>query len=236
MNATLFDYRLKPSRSALQPTPGENINVAWATRIALQIVRAAGYTGSVKASPVYGREHTWEGGTASIPETITVRASATIPPGVFGTVLPPAIWAFAQYGSVVVYKNFSDFQRRFYTGVGLGGIPGGEPPPPDPIIPYYRTWIENLRVTTITAGGTWTFDIVHRFGIASPYAFWGDGNPAFPEKYWTDPGLCMQWMPIDSARSRILEELRDYKEARKQVTLHWIALGADPNETREGLI
>lgn len=233
MNATLFDYKLAPSRSSLEPTSGENINVAWATRIALQIVRAAGYVGSVKVSPVYGRDWAvWptNEGTSSLPETITARASATIPPGVFGTVLPPAIWAFAQYGSIVVYKNFSDFQRRFAKGKISPNFDA------DPIIPYYRTWIENLRVTTIAAGGTWTFDIVHRFGIAGLFAFWGDGNAFLSDKYWTDPGLSMQWMPIDKARSKILEELQNYKDAKKQITLHWIALGADPNQTREGLI
>jgi hypothetical protein len=171
----------------MYPSPGEVLDVGWTSSIVDQQIHAAGWAGSViiPLIPPYANND--------------AVASVSLPNGAFGASRPPMVWAFVQYGSVVIYKNFSDYSGAYV--ISGGGL----------AMPEFKTWIEQLHYDNVTVGGTtfprWSFTIGHRMRAFVPglhqfkapvRAMVDSFYPEVPlnPDYPTLGNLCLHWYAV----------------------------------------
>lgn len=206
-NIELFRHRILPTATNLIPTAGDVLSYGWATAITEQTIRHAGFAGSQVV-----RYNEAVLGNIKYRNAI---ANCSLPPGVFGTVYPPMIFGMAQLGSAVIYKNFVD-RRNFF----LTNLTGQKT-----VAPMFRTFIDSLRVESTTVGGTlvlnvWKFDVVH-YSVTPTWS-------ALALNVWKPPyrALGQQFVVPYTATQPDLS----------YITLHWYALGGDPNYGTNGTI
>lgn len=208
MDATLFDTRLRQTRATCYPEASDTFSWGFATTLAYGQVRAAGLYGS---QLFYAGK--WSiGGQTGISAFVQVE----LPPGYFGTIRPPMIYAQAQFGSRVLYKTMRDANSVF-TGDSQA-YAGLLPTAP----PEYHVSIINLKPWATTIGGVeynvWRFTInlhaYHSTGRTRKPGFHGvwkyQSYPTFDDHVWFLQGL-------ESKKNA----------ATPQGVMHWYAVGVD---------
>lgn len=210
MDATVFHHRIPVNRTNLVPEVGDNLTEDWANDVAQQIVRGAGFAGSV-IIPLYS-------GIKGDRRDYFAGTTIYLPTGAFGTVHPPMVFVMPQYGSVVVYKNFDDQKKTtFYGGdwdPNSGYFGFGQ------YTETFRTWIDAMSYDEVTEDATvyaqWWFHVKH-VCLA----------PDLRPMYWRSPWVSRDnaWNPL-SQQSVIDNEDTQFRD---QIAIHWYALGADAN-------
>lgn len=208
MDGTLFQEISPIDRTGLLPGTNNTLSATWAQNVGRMLVRSAGFAGSVKATySVYSetlRSIPYSPGAVIHGYEVKAHTDMIyLPWRAYGSAYPPAVYAFPQWGSIVVYYNLCD----------AGYFGGGE---------YFRTQVDNLTCGTVYwNGGTyfqWCFSL-------SFYAKWWTPNT---EARGLITGISMR-SPYEGMVTRTMPPELATLTSLGGIWLHWYAMGYDVN-------
>jgi hypothetical protein len=200
MDATLYSHNIQIDRTQLIPTSADTISATWCRKVAEQQIRAAGIAGSavMDFTVVTG------------PPNIYVSTFVRLPTGWFLGTRPPMVYAFPQYGSALIYKQFVDVDSGYAWPNEFSRSP------------YFRTWIQNMKIDPETNG--WKFEIHHKV-----WNTWRGTqfNAMAPPVYYPTSPIHWMWLPpiVDNDYC----QPNDTRIITGKMLLHWVCLGVDPS-------
>lgn len=226
MNGTIFgdQYRYDPDVFLNELYMGNEFmwpripDITWAQRLGVNQIRAMGLAGSVVVDLNYTMDNYINPGVQG-----RAVAELSLPSGYFGSVNPPLLFCYPQYGTLVYHMQINDTNQGMGSLVkdAFGNIPK--------VKPVFQTYIQNLRYT---ADGTrWLFEIAHDIAMPisrttslalNPYAL-ARNQLAYD---WKKPYRSMKYCFFPSVN---LFNTGVYASNKMSIVLHWYAMGVDPN-------